>query len=74
MDILLRFVGCLPLAIICNPSRNTYSAEYEMPSADTAKNAGHEVVGVRGFAGEISEAKWMESRKSNGAIDGFRLR
>jgi hydroxymethylglutaryl-CoA lyase len=30
-----------------------------------AKNAGHEVVGVRGFAGEISEAKRMESRKSN---------
>jgi len=29
------------------------------------KNAGHEVVGVRGFAGEISEAQRRESRKSN---------
>jgi len=31
----------------------------------TANNAGHEVVGVRGFAGEISEAQRRESRKSN---------
>jgi len=30
-----------------------------------ANNAGHEVVGVRGFAGDISEAQWRESRKSN---------
>jgi hypothetical protein len=30
-----------------------------------AKNTGHEVVGVQGFAGEISLAQRMESRKSN---------
>ncbi len=30
-----------------------------------ANNAGHEVVGVRGFAGEISAAQRRESRKSN---------
>jgi len=30
-----------------------------------AKNAGHEVVGVRGFTGDISEAQRRESRKSN---------
>ena len=29
------------------------------------KNAGHEVVGVQGFTGEISEAQRRESRKSN---------
>jgi len=30
-----------------------------------AKNTGHEIISVRGFAGEISEAPWIESRKSN---------
>jgi len=34
--------------------------------SNSAKNAGHEVVGVRGFAGEISLAQRRESRKSNG--------
>ena len=36
-----------------------------------AKNAGHKVVGVRRFAGEISEAKWRESRKSNRRLKKF---
>jgi len=40
-------------------------------AADTVKNAGHEVVGVQGFAGEISEAQRRESRKSNGAVPGM---
>jgi len=38
------------------------------PSSIT-KNAGHEVVGVRGFAGEISLAQRRESRKSNTDTD-----
>jgi thymidylate synthase len=36
---------------------------------ESAKNAGHEVVGVRGFAGEISLAQRRESRKSNTSLE-----
>ena len=40
--------------------------------SDFANNTGCEVVGVRGFTGEISEAQWRESRKSNGfSLYGF---
>ena len=43
----------------------TNESVYNFKKDEFAKNAGHEVVGVQGFAGEISEAQRMESRKSN---------
>jgi len=42
----------------------------EWQESEDAKNAGHEVVGVRGFAGEISLAQRRESRKSNACLIG----
>ena len=41
----------------------------EGASNDNANNAGHKVVGVRGFAGEISGAQRMESCKSNKPLE-----
>jgi hypothetical protein len=42
----------------------------EWQESEDAKNAEHEVVGVRGFAGEISLAQRRESRKSNACLIG----
>jgi len=48
-----------------NKPANNILLEDVIRLIESAKNAGHEVVGVRGFAGEISEAQRRESRKSN---------
>ena len=45
----------------------------QKPYIQSAKNAVHEVVGVRGFAGEIFLAQRRESRKSNGCITSRHL-
>jgi hypothetical protein len=57
------------------PSSENHPNEFESfsfdasKSANPANNAGHEVIGVRGFAGEISLAQRRESRKSNIVFD-----
>jgi hypothetical protein len=48
-----------------NLVRRSLAPKNSVINSEPAKNAGHEVVGVRGFAGEISEVQRMESRKSN---------
>jgi len=48
-----------------------YDAVAKLLESSSANNAGHEVVGVREFAGEISLAQQRESRKSN-IIDQIR--
>jgi len=63
---LLFIIGYALVLLLNNvDGKNNLRTEFAGSVRKTAKNAGHEVVGVRGFAGEISDAQRRESRKSN---------